>query len=334
MPSLKDIRSRISSVKNTQQITKAMKMVAASKLRRAQMAIEGARSYSAKLKEISDEMLEGLLKAKASSPEEAELLLPQLHPLLSARKPKFDKNTLVENTLGENTLGLEEPPHTIGLVVVSSDRGLCGAYNASVLRFALRRYKELSAQEGIQVKLFTVGRKARDFFKKRGVEAKDFENFWTGKFDIKKADQITSLLTEEFMKGGLQEVLVIYTQFQSALVQSVQEKKLLPMALSVSELYENKPVLDGKLPTPYIAEPNPAQLFSSLLPVQLRMQVYAVLADSLASEFGARMTAMDNATRNAGEMISNMTLQANRLRQAAITKELMEIIGGAEALKG
>lgn len=324
MPSLKDIRSRISSVKNTQQITKAMKMVAASKLRRAQMAIEGARSYSEKLKEIGDELLEGLLKAKASGPAQAEVLLPNLHPLLSAKRPLAD-------AAGNEA---EEGKKTVALVVVASDRGLCGAYNSGVLRVAIRRYKELAATEGIEVKLFTVGRKAREYFKKRGIDGYDFENFWAGKFNVKDADRVTKDLTEKFLAGEIQEATVVYTQFQSALFQEVKEKRLLPMALSVAELYEDKPVIDGKLPTPYIAEPNSAELFGSLLPVQLRMQVYALLADSLASELGARMTAMDNATRNAGDMISRMTLEANRLRQAAITKELMEIIGGAEALNG
>lgn len=323
MPSLKDIRSRISSVKNTQQITKAMKMVAASKLRRAQMAIEGARSYSGKLKEISDELLAALLKSKASTPAQAELLLPHLHPLLSSHLPENTGEFLDSENLG-----------TLAFVVVASDRGLCGAYNAAVLRFALRRYKELVETSGKQVKLFTVGRKARDYFKKRGVEGHDFENYWAGRFDVNKADLVTNTLKEKFLKAEVQEVIVVYTQFQSALAQVPQEKRILPMALDVADLYEDKPVKDGKLPTPYITEPSPAEIFGSLLPAQLRMQVYAVLADSLASELGARMTAMDNATRNAGDMISKMTLQANRLRQAAITKELMEIIGGAEALKG
>jgi F-type H+-transporting ATPase subunit gamma len=311
-------------VKNTQQITKAMKMVAASKLRRAQQAIEGARGYSAKLKEISDELLESILKGKATTPEKAAQLLPGLHPLLAAKTISLDAE------LGAEGGGKK----TLGLVVVAADRGLCGAYNTSVLKVAWRRYQELVAQESVTVKVFTVGRKANEFFRKRGVVTENFENFWTGRFEVSRADLVTTSLTERFLSGELQEVQVIYTQFQSALTQTVTEKKLLPMALSVDELYQDKPIQNGKIDPPYITEPNPTELFAKLLPVQLRMQMYAYLADSLASELGAKMTAMDSATRNASDMISKMSLQANRLRQAAITKELMEIIGGAEALKG
>jgi F-type H+-transporting ATPase subunit gamma len=325
VPSLKDIRSRISSVKNTQQITKAMKMVAASKLRRAQQAIEGARGYSAKLKEISDELLESILKSKATTPEKAAQLLPSLHPLLAAKKPVVEDGALSDESNDKKTLGL---------IVVAADRGLCGAYNTSVMKMAWKRYNELAAQENVTVKIFTVGRKAAEFFRKRGVQVENFENFWAGRFDVTRADLVTKTVTDKFIVGELQEVHVIYTQFQSALTQVVTEKKLLPMALSVEELYEDKPVEDGKIAAPYITEPKPTELFEKLLPVQLRMQMYAYLADSLASELGAKMTAMDSATRNAGDMISKMSLQANRLRQAAITKELMEIIGGAEALKG
>lgn len=325
MPSLKDIRSRISSVKNTQQITKAMKMVAASKLRRAQQAIEGARSYSAKLKEIGDELLEGIIKEKASSPEMAALLLPTLHPLLSSKSPKLAE---------DDFSGEEKAKATIGLVVVAADRGLCGAYNTTVLKQAWKRYSELVAQENTHVKVFTVGRKAAEFFRKRGVTVENFENYWTGRFDVLRADIVTKTLTEKFLSGEVQEVQVVYTQFVSALTQVVHEAKLLPMALTVEELYEEKPVIDGKVSAPYITEPKPSELFGNLLPLQLRMQMYAYLADSLASELGSKMTAMDSASRNAKDMITRMSLEANRLRQAAITKELMEIIGGAEALKG
>ncbi|MEO5668122.1 MAG: ATP synthase F1 subunit gamma [Bdellovibrionota bacterium] len=324
MPSLKDIRSRISSVKNTQQITKAMKMVAASKLRRATQAIDGARSYSAKLKEISDELLESLLKSKATSPEKAAQLLPGLHQLLSSKGIPSEDGSASQDNKQKN----------LGLIVVAADRGLCGGYNTSVLKNAWRRYQEISAQENVSVHVFTVGRKANEFFKKRGVPCVNFENFWTGRFDVSRADAVTSSITQKFLSGELQEVHIIYTQFVSALTQNVLEKKVLPMALSVEELYKEKPVQDGQISAPFITEPKPAELFAKLLPVQLKMQMYAYLADSLASELGAKMTAMDSATRNASDMISKMSLQANRLRQAAITKELMEIIGGAEALKG
>jgi F-type H+-transporting ATPase subunit gamma len=325
VPSLKDIRSRISSVKNTQQITKAMKMVAASKLRRATQAIEGARSYSEKLQELSDELLGGLLKDKAATAEKAKQLLPHLHPLLTSKASVEGAETFSENEVSQKV---------VGLVVVASDRGLCGAYNANALKFAWKKYNELNSQEGTVVRVFVVGRKAADYFRKRAVETHWFETIWAGRFDVYRADIVTKALSEKFLSGELQEVQVVYTQFESALSQTVKEQRLLPMALDVDALYEDKPVVDGVMSPSYVTEPNAAELFKNLLPVQLRMQTYAYLADSLASEFGARMTAMDSATRNAGDMISKMTLEANRLRQAAITKELMEIIGGAEALKG
>jgi len=318
VPSLKDIRSRISSVKNTQQITKAMKMVAASKLRRAQEAIVGARSYSGKLEDISDELLGTLLKSKASTAKKAELLLPNLHPLLAeAKKENF-----------------ESDKKTVGLLVVSADRGLCGGYNSTALKGAWAAYQELNGDENVDVKVITVGRKGAEFFKKKGIEVENFADFWTGRFEVEKADVVTKKVSQEFLEGKYSEVRIVYTEFQSALTQHLRVKKLLPMALDLDDLYAEKPHVDGEVSIPYMVEPSAEELFSKLLPVQLRMQVYAYLADSLASELGAKMTAMDNATRNAGDMISSMTLQANRLRQAAITTELMEIIGGAEALKG
>ncbi len=318
MPSIKDIRSRISSVKNTQQITKAMKMVAASKLRRAQEAIAGARSYSGKLEDISEDLLLGLLSAKAANVEKAKQYLPNLHPLLSEKvNDEFDGGK-----------------KTICFLVVSSDRGLCGGYNSTVLKGAWAAYKELSADTNVDVSVYTVGRKGAEFFKKRGVAVENFPNFWSGTFNVDKADIVTNRVSKEFLDGKFSEVRVVYTEFQSVLTQNLKIKKLLPMALDVEELYSRVPASSDEVKIPYKTEPNAEELFSKLLPVQLRMQFFALLADSLASEFGSRMTAMDNATRNAGEMISSMTLQANRLRQAAITTELMEIIGGAEALKG
>lgn len=317
MPSIKDLRSRISSVKNTQQITKAMKMVAASKLRRAQDAIAGARSYSGKLEEISDELLGTLLKSKANTASKAQAILPELHELLA------------EKAMDE----FSDNKKTVGLLVVSADRGLCGGYNSTVFKGAWKEYNEL-LESGVDVKVFTAGRKGADFFSKRGVEIHNFENFWSGSFNIEKADVATKLLSDQFLSGELSEVKIVYTEFKSVLTQHLKTKRLLPMSLDLEELYSEKASEDGSMKIPYMTEPNAAELFASILPVLLRMEMYSHLADSLASEFGSKMTAMDNATRNAGDMISSMTLQANRLRQAAITTELMEIIGGAEALKG
>lgn len=304
-------------------------MVAASKLRRAQDAINGARNYSDKLEDISTELLGGLLKSHASSEEKAAAYLTTLHPLLS------ENTKLLESE--------EVEARTVVLLVVASDRGLCGAYNTNVLKAARKHYEELTAREGWKVQVYTIGRKASDYFRTRNIEHQNFPDFWSGRFSVHTADKLTQKLSDEFTNGRIHEVQVVYTQFESALSQTVRSKKALPIALDVNELLNAGTETDAnqgaaageaKAKLPYAVDPSPIELFGSLLPVQLRMQIFAMLADSLASEYGSRMTSMDNATRNAGEMISSLTLQANRLRQAAITTELMEIIGGAEALKG
>jgi len=325
VPSLKDIRRRIGSVKNTQQITKAMKMVAAAKLRRAQNAIAGARSFSDKLQDISEDLLRDLLRDHTSEllkgDEAASKVLEKLHPLLSSQRKTDPENPD------------ESAKKKVALLVIASDRGLCGAYNGNMLKMGWRRYHELLASQDEEPILFLVGRRAFDFFKRRKVEGFFFDDVWVGRFDLKKADVVASTFEEKFLAGDFDTLEVCYTKFQSAISQTALVRKVLPMSIEVASIVDEQPV-DGKLPTPSVVEPDRKELFSKLLPEQLRMTVYSMLADSYASEFGSRMTAMDNATRNAGDMIARLTLQSNRLRQASITTELMEIIGGAEALKG
>ncbi len=324
MASLKDIRRRIASVKNTQQITKAMKLVAASKLRRAQMAIAGARPFANKLEQLSSTILSDILSSSSiSDPKKIEDFLKGLHPLLQTRAH------------GEDTF--ETHKKKLAFFVISSDRGLCGAYNSSVLKFAWKHYNEMLADPKLEVSLFFAGRRGADFFAKRGVRGGLFEDVWAGKFNSTKSDTIATVLTNKFLEGEFDAVEVVYTEFKSAMTQTVTLKQILPLSVKVSSIKEASPLPNAALPTqaaPYIYEPKRELLLSKLLPKQVQTQFYKVLADSLASELGARMTAMDNATRNAGDMISRLTLQANRVRQAAITTELMEIIGGAEALKG
>jgi F-type H+-transporting ATPase subunit gamma len=283
MPSLQHIRRRIGSVKNTQKITKAMKLVAGAKLRRAQDRILAARPYAQKMAE--------LLGGLGSS------IQRDLHPLLTHREER-----------------------KASIVVISADRGLCGSFNANVIRRALEVIKQ-KQQGGIEVSLIPVGRKARDFFRKRPYPLR---KAWTGLFDklnFGHASEIAQEIQQAFFERELDVCDLIFTEFRSAASQRVVVERLLPIgeikSIEVNPLYE----------------PSEEEIFERLLPKYVEIQVFRALLESAASEQGARMMAMDSATRNAKEMIYKLTQVYNKTRQAAITKELMDIIGGAEALK-
>lgn len=287
MPSLKAIRKRITSVRSTRQITKAMKMVAAAKLRRAQTAIEQARPYAKKLAEgIGD------IAARVSVDD---------HPLLARR----------------------EPIRKVQLFVLTSDRGLCGGFNSNVNRAAERfivenrgKYEEIS--------LAVVGRKAVEYFRRRGYDIKhEFRGVFAD-LSIGRVREIGDQIIAGYSSSDLDAVYMVYNEFKNAVSQKVAVEPLLPVSpASVS---------DGGVE--YLYEPGKRELLDLLLPRYVEIEIMRALLESVASEHGARMTAMDSATKNASEMIGALTLQFNRARQAAITKELMEIIGGAEALKG
>jgi len=295
-----------------------MKVVAASKLRRAQNAISGARPFAHKVEEITLRMLSEILEEKKLiAHDKAQAFLESLHPLLKT------PNLLDPNTGRERN-------KKVGLLVVSADRGLCGAYNSNVLRFAWRYYQELKAHGNVDIKLFFGGKRGYDHFAKRGIPGMFFADIFTGRLTSTKTDAIAKVITQQFLNGEIDSFKVIYTEFKSALVQTVTLKKLLPLDISVDGVAR----LSNALSPPYIYEPSQEELVRGLISKQVSTQFYKVFADSFASELGSKMTAMDNATRNAGKMISSLTLTANRVRQAAITTELMEIIGGAEALKG
>jgi len=287
---LKAIRRRIGSVKNTQKITRAMKLVAAARLRRAQENITRMRPYALQtLKMLSS------LAARAGDDE-------ALHPLLARREPK-------------NVL----------LIVLTSDRGLAGSFNASVSKAALRFYQEQVAA-GRNVTVGAIGRKGRDFLRRRGVPIKHvFGNIYE---DLKyeKANVIGETIVTEYAGHDLDACYLIYNEFKSAITQKVVVEPLLPIQPMV--------VPQDETAVDFIYEPSQRVILDTLLPLYVNVEIYRALLESVASEHGARMTAMDNATRNAKDMIARLTLQANRARQAAITTELMEIIGGAEALKG
>jgi F-type H+-transporting ATPase subunit gamma len=290
MASLKAIRKRIGSVKNTQKITRAMKLVAAARLRRAQDNILQLRPYALKTLEVLSSV------AMRVGEEEAA------HPLLARRDPK-----------------------RVMLVVLTSDRGLAGAFNANINKAAYREWREREAQ-GQQVEFAVIGRKGRDFLRRRGANiTRDF----TGVFEDlswDRAGEIGRYIVNEYTDEGLDACFLVYNEFKSAMTQHVVVEPLLP--ITPTEVSEGETAVD------FIYEPSKGALLDTLLPLYIEVEVYRALLESVASEHGARMTAMEAATNNAGDLIRKLTLEFNRARQAAITKELMEIIGGAEALKG
>lgn len=287
MASLRDIRKRIASVKNTQKITNAMKMVSAAKLRRAEEGIKAARPFADKMREVLMSL--------------AARVNPSVHPLLQVRDPK-----------------------KILLVEITADRGLCGAFNASLNRRAEAFFKELTGK-GLQVGMINVGRKGNDYFRRRNVEIVDrFVNVMSSvSYDL--AGQIVLSATEKFTSGEYDEVYLLYNSFRTAVTQVLTLRKLLPVTPEEE---------GGKRRREYLYEPSEDELLEAILPRYVQVQIYTGLLDSVASEHGARMTAMEAATTNAEEMIHKLTLKLNRLRQESITTELMEIVGGAEALKG
>jgi F-type H+-transporting ATPase subunit gamma len=290
MASLKAIRKRIASVKNTQKITRAMKMVAAARLRRAQQNITELRPYALKTLEV--------LSSVAARTAEDE----QPHPLLARRTP-----------------------NRVMLLVLTSDRGLAGAFNANVNKTAYRALKELEA-EGKEVSVAIVGRKGREYFARRGATIRHVFTGIFEKLSVQKAGEIARVIIDEYERSELDAIYLVYNEFKSAISQRPNLEQLLPIV--------PMPVRDDETAVDFIYEPGKRELLDRLLPMYAEVEVYRALLESVASEHGARMTAMDNATRNASELVAKLTLDYNRARQAAITKELMEVIGGAEALKG
>lgn len=295
MPSLKSLRQRINSVKSTQKITKAMKMVAASKLRRAQEAAEAARPYA--------QRMEAMLAALAAS-----------------RRDDPNAPRLLAGTGSDQT-------HL--LLVATADRGLCGAFNSSIVRLARRHAQALRA-EGKTVKIFCVGKKGRDMLRRDMgdaiIEQLDFAGKKKVGFD--DADEIARRVLALFDAGQFDVCTVFYNHFRSAIKQEPTAQRLIPA--NIPDV-EETPAADAALAL-YDYEPSEEEILAQLLPRNVAVQVYRALLENGASEQGARMAAMDNATRNAGEMINKLTLNYNRTRQAVITKELIEIISGAQAV--
>jgi F-type H+-transporting ATPase subunit gamma len=295
MPSLLDIRRRVRAVKSTQQITKAMKMVAASRLRRAQERIQQARPFALQMRRV--------LQSLASRVD------PAAHPLLDERvEPKANGRAL--------------------LIVITADRGLCGSFNTNVIKAGGNFITESATR---QVVLGLVGRRGRDFFARRGFEVRyeQVNLFAQLKFD--HAQAIAAAAIDAFVGGEVDSVYLAYNEFKSVMLQQVVVERLLPIPRGTFDAVEQAPAA-AEPKVDYLYEPEPAELFKHLLPSYVEVQVYRALLESNAAFYAAQMTAMDAATRNSGEMIEQLTLYMNKVRQAAITREIIEVVSGAQAL--
>lgn len=289
MPSLKDVKTQIAGVKKTSQITQAMNMVAAAKLRGAQQKMEDFRPYAVKFNAAMGNLSSGMDSGQ--------------FPLMEVRDVK-----------------------TAELVVVTSDRGLCGSFNTNIIRMTERLIKQYEG-EGKKVALVCVGKKGASYFKKSGKVRKTYPDIM-GTFQMFNARAIAQEVAANFLAGEADEVQVVYGKFMSVAVQQPTHVTLLPIKPVGDETQQSAAVAD------YIYEPSPAEIMEVILPLYLNVMVYHAMLEVSASEHAARMTAMDNATTACKDMIDNLTLIYNKARQAGITAELMDIVGGAEALKG
>ena len=289
MANLKDIKGRIESVKNTQQITKAMKMVSAAKLKKAQDNIINCRPYAYKILNLINDI------ASTNGVE---------HPLIETG---------------------ERPKEKLLFVVLTSDRGLCGGFNNNLARWALKKYDEI-APNYKQVDFYFIGKKAAAFFKNRKIEAVATLENLAKDISYSLASDVAEDLLTKYQAGDYDEVQLVYNEFKSAIAQEIVQETLLPLAVAAEEgTDEIKDI---------IFEPSPAEMLDQLLKKHFAVQIYRVMSESIAAELAARMTAMENATNNAAEMIYKLTLTYNKVRQANITTELIEITSGAEALQG
>ena len=298
MANLKSIRKRIAGVKSTQKITRAMKMVAGARLNKAQQRIVAMRPFSKKTEQVLAEVTQAAAEREGSEPD---------HPLLARREEK-----------------------SVLLLVITSDRGLCGAFNANINRTAERHWKDLVSQ-GKEVRIAIIGRKGRDYLTRRKAPVVHvFSHVWD-KLGKEQAEIVGRTLLQPFVRAEVDSIYLIYIEFKSAMTQRVVVEPLFPLPKPepIQPLHEMAEMTCNE----FIFEPTKEAVLEQLVPTYIELTILRSLYESMASEFGARMTAMDSATKNASEIIDRLTLQYNRARQAAITTELMEIIGGANALK-
>ncbi len=304
MPSLLDLRRRIRAVKSTQQITKAMKMIAASKLRRAQDRVLGARPFAQQMARVLSS-LAGRVEATT-------------HPLLMVPERNPDAKTL--------------------LVIVTADKGLCGGFNTNIIKAASAF---IAASRGQEIALGLVGRKGRDFFRRRGFEIRLEEVGIFQRVKYSDAQRIARAAIEEFTSGRANSVHIVHNEFRSVMQQRIVTERLLPIAAAdvagpgggqvgpAGQTHRGGAPVQGDVD--YLYEPAPAKIFEELLPRHIEIQVYRALLESAAAEHAARMTAMDAATKNSGEIIDSLTLYMNKVRQAAITREIIEVVSGAQS---
>lgn len=305
MATLRDLRKRIKAIRNTQKITKAMKMVAAAKLRKVQDRMLNFRPYAKRIREVVADLSMAVER--------------DIHPILVVR-----------------------PRKTIELLVVSSDKGLCGAFNANILRFASKQISELKRQ-GFEVSLSTVGKKAHDYFTRRGFKVRSSWVGLSGKVSYESAKDIAKDLIDAYINESFDEVRIIFNEFKSLISQRLVCFKVLPLESLEEEIcpeVTEREVAGRELERPvsemggtFIYEPSVEVVFERLLPRYVEIQLFRALLESTAAEEAARMTAMENATKNCEDLVQKVTLQANKVRQEGITKELMDIVGGVEALR-
>lgn len=301
MPGIKDLKKRIGSVKNTQQTTKAMKMVSAAKLRRAQEAISNHRPYARRIGGMI------ALLSSLRDPSSEQPLLPRKEGVMEPEKKR------------------------LLLVLVTSDRGLCGGFNGNNIKTAQRWIKENEGRYS-EIQLAFVGRKGHDFFRGKGNKIVAHYADLSGKVVFAKAKKLADSLLELYTSGEVDEVKFVYSEFKSAISQKVVVEDFLPLPEAGAQEAAGTPTEPVDL-TSYLIRPSSEELLGLLLEKNFSIQAFRVLLESQASEHGARMSAMENATRNAGEMIKKLTLLYNKQRQAGITKELLEIIAGSESQK-
>lgn len=290
MASLKKIRQRIQAVTGISQVTRAMKMVAAARLKKSQRNIRQARPYAFRINDVLKHLL-----------------------------PSIDR--------GLNRLLEVRPADRMGFVVITADRGLCGSFNANITQAAVQAVGEYDRD---RVKLICVGKKGRDFFRKRGYNLiGEYVGFWND-LEYRHAVSIVDRIKHLFVTHDLDQVMVIFNEFKSALRQDVVRLQFLPLVVEEDENQEEAPDRVGR---DYLFEPSSSEIVNSLVPLHLNVQMWRFLLESNAAEQGARMMAMENATENAREMIKDLTGELNQLRQDAITKEILEVVSGADALK-
>ncbi|AGP42418.1 ATP synthase F1 subunit gamma [Sorangium cellulosum] len=321
MPSLKSIRKRISSVKSTQKITRAMKMVAGAKLNKAQQRITELRPYAVKVQEVLWQITRDAVAASAAEAAAA-----------AGTGAEGEAGALAGREGAAHPLLVTRPERRVLLLVLTSDRGLCGAFNTNINKRAEREWKSRT-EAGQEVQLAIIGRKGRDYFNRRNAPILEYLPGVWDKLSLETAQAVGAKILAPFNKGEIDAIYVVYNEFKSAITQTVVVEKLLPAGGAAQEQADAGDHASPGAAAEFLYEPDKGALLERLVPMYVDISILRALYESMASELGAKLTAMDAANKNAKEMIDTLTLEYNKARQAAITKELMEIIGGSEALK-